>query len=111
MRAAPSKSARTRLPRTPFLCQVRRSGPRDGSRAGGPCPQRFEGGRLAGVGEPVAAAEPVTAGRQQAKGPAHVAGAVDGPADVVLARWLTGPAFPEPLFGGRLPHGRLDLGI
>src|ERR1017187_4484832 len=78
--------------------------------AGGPGPQGYQGGRLAGAGEPVAAVAPVTADCQQAKGPVQVARFVDGPADVMFVRQLTGPAFQEPLFGDRLPHGRLDLG-
>src|ERR1035441_9118907 len=78
--------------------------------AGGPGPQGYQGGRLAGAGEPVAAVAPVTADRQQAKGPVQVARFVDGPADVMFVRQLTGPAHPEPLFGDRPPHGRLDLG-
>src|ERR1019366_2891371 len=77
--------------------------------AGGPGPQGYQGGRLAGAGEPVAAVAPVTAGCQQAKGPAQVARFVDGPADVMFVRWLTGPAHPEPLFGDRPLRGRLDL--
>jgi hypothetical protein len=63
-----------------------RSGPWDRSRAGGPRSQGFQGGCFAGVAEPVAAVAPVTAGRQQAKGPAQVARFVDGPADVVFVR-------------------------
>src|SRR6266567_3782480 len=42
---------------------------------------------------------------------AHVARRVDGPTDVLFVRSLTGPALPEPLFGDRLPHGRLDLAV
>jgi len=81
-----------------------RSGPRDRSRAGGPGPQGGEGGRLADAGEAVAAVAPVTADCQQAKGPAQVARFMDGPADVMFVRWLTGPAVPEALFGDRLPR-------
>ena len=33
------------------------------------------------------------------------------PADDVLVRQLTGPAFPKPLFGDRSPYGRLDLAV
>ncbi len=33
------------------------------------------------------------------------------PADDVLVRQLTGPAFPEPLVGDRSPYGRLDLAV
>src|ERR1017187_8377538 len=78
--------------------------------AGGPGPQGYQGGRLAGAGEPVAAVAPVTADCQQAKGPVQVARFVDGPADVMFVRQLPGPASQDPLFGARLPHGRLDLG-
>ena len=88
-----------------------RSEPWDRSRAGGPGSQGFQSGGLAGAGEPVAAVAPVTAGRQQAQGPAQVARFVNGPADVVFVRWLTGPGCPEPLFGNRLPHGRRDLAV
>src|SRR6266567_6479517 len=77
----------------------------------GPRSQRLEGGCLAGAGESVAAVEPVTAGHHQAECPAHVARRVDGPTDVLFVRSLTGPALPEPLFGDRLPHGRLDLAV
>ena len=66
---------------------------------------------MAGAGEPVAAVAPVTAGRQQARGPEQVTRFVDSPADVVFVRWPEGPGFPEPFFGDGVPDGRCELTV
>ena len=36
---------------------------------------------------------------------------MDGPADVVFARWPEGPGFPESFFGDGLPDGRRELAV